>query len=642
MSRGLSYSFFQLFFGPPNFMVSKVSGIPVGHQHLLYNMKELEDSACLMDYSIQHGATLKLVLSVRGGPVSTRRLPPVDDLAWRELQDLVENNREEMLEHLPPGCQVTVLLFREGDQVNLFRVVENEDGSYSPLSQSWNGTSLRNLFAEEDSEVEDKRLQENSVTMGKVQDLRAKMEKLSLQKKPKKSPRVLSGKKSLQSRRGTPCSPLILKPQSSELKTSVGRTRTHKTELVLPPIGHTPRTHGRGYLENSSLIHPPPLPPRPHNHLVQSLEHDISKESLNSLHLPRLEPRRVNRNLSNVKVLPDVQRRSSVDYGCNKSIANSNSNDSLRSLDEENLGKKSGLKVLTRSNLAILEDENRQRNTNENFLTLPRRISIPSIEESTLTLSSTPEEKVGSAVNDNSTCYRVARLILDEDDRPKTSPDELIQRQKATQGLCDILNESKWPLYSSRVKNQRRKSQVDLPRNLTGNVEDKSSTKLDVKSLVDGPFLEFGGSRVSLNLDKEPPRNVNRGIPKPAGHNMKNTRESTTHSKYQDTELFPQRLPRRRLSSAEKISVPQLPSKSKIRPFQKETGNSKKPLRTRCAECRKRLNITNIYSCRCDKLFCSAHRHSESHNCSFDYKSEGRKILEQANPLVAAPKLPKI
>nr|CAD7261040.1 unnamed protein product [Timema shepardi] len=416
---------------------------------------------------------------------------------------------EEMLEHLPPGCQVTVLLFREGDQVNLFRVVENEDGSYSPLSQSWNGTSLRNLFAEEDSEVEDKRLHENSVTMGKVQDLRAKMEKLSLQKKvkePKKSPRVLSGKRSLQSRRGTPCSPLILKPQSSELKTSVGRTRTHKTELLLPPIGHTPRAHGRGYLENSSLIHPPPLPPRPHNHLVQS----------------------------------------------------------------------------------------------------------------------------------------VARLILDEDDRPKTSPDELIQRQKATQGLCDILNESKWPLYSSRVKNQRRKSHVDLPRNLTGNVEERSSTKLDVKSLVDGPFLEFGGSRVSLNLDREPPRNVNRGIPKPAGHNMKNTRESTTHSKYQDTELFPQRLPRRRLSSAEKISVPQLPSKSKIRPFQQETGNSKKPLRTRCAECRKRLNITNIYSCRCDKLFCSAHRHSESHNCSFDYKSEGRKILEQANPLVAAPKLPKI
>lgn len=35
-------------------------------------------------------------------------------------------------------------------------------------------------------------------------------------------------------------------------------------------------------------------------------------------------------------------------------------------------------------------------------------------------------------------------------------------------------------------------------------------------------------------------------------------------------------------------------------------------------------------------------RYSETHNCSFDYKKEGRKILEQANPVVTAPKLPKI
>jgi hypothetical protein len=41
----------------------------------------------------------------------------------------------------------------------------------------------RNLFAEEESEEAAKRLQENSVTMGKMQELRTRMEKLSLQKK---------------------------------------------------------------------------------------------------------------------------------------------------------------------------------------------------------------------------------------------------------------------------------------------------------------------------------------------------------------------------------------------------------------------------------------------------------------------------
>jgi hypothetical protein len=41
----------------------------------------------------------------------------------------------------------------------------------------------RNLFAEEESEEAARRLQENSVTMGKMQELQTRMEKLSLQKK---------------------------------------------------------------------------------------------------------------------------------------------------------------------------------------------------------------------------------------------------------------------------------------------------------------------------------------------------------------------------------------------------------------------------------------------------------------------------
>jgi hypothetical protein len=45
---------------------------------------------------------------------------------------------------------------------------------------------------------------------------------------------------------------------------------------------------------------------------------------------------------------------------------------------------------------------------------------------------------------------------------------------------------------------------------------------------------------------------------------------------------------------------------------------------------------------RCGNTYCPAHRYAEAHNCTYDYKTEGRKILEQCNPLVAAPKLPKI
>lgn len=56
----------------------------------------------------------------------------------------------------------------------------------------------------------------------------------------------------------------------------------------------------------------------------------------------------------------------------------------------------------------------------------------------------------------------------------------------------------------------------------------------------------------------------------------------------------------------------------------------------------KGANISKLYFFRCGNNFCATHRYAESHDCTFDYKTEGRKLLEQSNPVVSAPKLPKI
>uniref|UniRef100_A0ACD5TPW1 Uncharacterized protein n=1 Tax=Avena sativa TaxID=4498 RepID=A0ACD5TPW1_AVESA len=61
----------------------------------------------------------------------------------------------------------------------------------------------------------------------------------------------------------------------------------------------------------------------------------------------------------------------------------------------------------------------------------------------------------------------------------------------------------------------------------------------------------------------------------------------------------------------------------------------------RCNVCRRRVGLTG-FRCRCDKLFCPRHRHSETHNCSFDYKSMGREEIARANPLIRAAKVIKI
>ena len=45
----------------------------MSQQHLIWQSEELEDDRTLREYHIHNGATLQLVLGMRGGPVNTRR-----------------------------------------------------------------------------------------------------------------------------------------------------------------------------------------------------------------------------------------------------------------------------------------------------------------------------------------------------------------------------------------------------------------------------------------------------------------------------------------------------------------------------------------------------------------------------------------
>lgn len=75
---------------------------------------------------------------------------------------------------------------------------------------------------------------------------------------------------------------------------------------------------------------------------------------------------------------------------------------------------------------------------------------------------------------------------------------------------------------------------------------------------------------------------------------------------------------------------------------QHHTTDQIKSKKLRCAQCNKKLGVIMIMKCHCEKMFCAQHRYAEAHNCSYDFKVEGRKVLEKNNPLVVADKLPKI
>ncbi|CAN8270117.1 unnamed protein product [Cochlearia groenlandica] len=61
----------------------------------------------------------------------------------------------------------------------------------------------------------------------------------------------------------------------------------------------------------------------------------------------------------------------------------------------------------------------------------------------------------------------------------------------------------------------------------------------------------------------------------------------------------------------------------------------------RCCGCRKKVGLTG-FRCRCGELFCSDHRYSDRHDCSYDYKTAGREAIARENPVVKAAKMVKI
>lgn len=66
-----------------------------------------------------------------------------------------------------------------------------------------------------------------------------------------------------------------------------------------------------------------------------------------------------------------------------------------------------------------------------------------------------------------------------------------------------------------------------------------------------------------------------------------------------------------------------------------------KKVKRRCVECKKKVGLTG-FTCRCGGLFCSLHRYSDKHECSFDYKSPGAEQIRKSNPAVVAEKIKKI
>ncbi|XP_039275467.1 AN1-type zinc finger protein 4 [Nilaparvata lugens] len=605
--------------------IQRIGGIPISQQHLIYNLQELDDASLLADYSVKSGSTLKLVLSMRGGPISTvRRVLPLDDAALREL---MESNREELLDDLPPGCKMAVLVFRDGDQLNMFRVLENVDGSYSPLSDS----SMLNLFEDEGMLKTDeftKRFDENTVTMEKMYDLKTKLAELAIQRKTHKL-RPVETEDDNEDRA----------PVASTSAESAREKGTSKSKL--PPIPSLEsRLEDENVCESASLVRK--------TRTTEFLEPPGTTRETEFLERPA---KTRTTEFSRVPVLPEIASRATpsprlaVGDAVECVGAAFERERPRTSPDDDRL---TGERVCQ-----ILSDASRlSRARRCTALPLHRFPRVPPMANSSL--DSDQEKDKISAVSCVVSVFSRPRSGLERETpssenmasfsttckySTRRSKESSASRFKVSSPkMSDVLNEtddtdSNYP--SSEVANDRsrRDSLRFLSRASRSKESPPESSKPTSKTLA-----SLNTRSRMLSRDGDIGRNR-------SNFHIQLSRNSSSSEllRYPDDSSFTL-IDEERLRQAADGGYGKVPTVkgSQTSLYDTRVKKKKKEAKARCTVCRKRLTIISTYTCRCGNIFCSIHRYSEAHDCDYDYKEEGRRILEQNNPLIRAPKLPKI
>ncbi|KAJ0004786.1 hypothetical protein NQD34_011000 [Periophthalmus magnuspinnatus] len=595
--------------------IQRLEGIPVAQQHLIWNNVELDDEHCLHDYGIAEGCTLKLVLAMRGGPINTRKVTMEEPT--KDVSELMESTKEEGWDKAVPSKQVTFVVYREGDQLNFFRVMDKGDGTLTPLSQSVSGGSVYNVYTEEEEEEGDsaaaQHSRENSITMTKMRLLKAKMEDMNLNKK--KSAKV------------KPRSPAIPHPSGPSLTSSTT----------------TPRHHPHRLFRSLSHLHPS----RPTNSQLLPI-HDQDPNDPYPSHLPL--PRRPSPScymlqeeqwdtcppLANIRPPPKVSR---LDMGgrlmrdcvypqlpplCTRAAPEA-------ILDPgENLGDALGLSLLE-------ETAGLMAQTQPQFAEMsdPLTLDVSSPQDGAIRMSPSfhisPSSPIPTSTSPNGTSRTFERQSLVKPvsplpprlrgvkvESPGKRP-ELISKMEA-RGITRMDNQAcKEPVGSL--------SQSELMATLSarafqGSSTNRNSSSREKLSLGAGSRLPSLSTRLHQEGAVRPALPLHRSI---TTHMASNCPSSATGV----------------LTSLGRIGSSSHP----LPPVRASAGTKKKTSSSsskHCFHCGKKTGLATSFECRCGQNFCATHRYAETHSCSYDYKSAGRRILQETNPLISAPKLPKI
>ncbi|XP_051507265.1 AN1-type zinc finger protein 4-like isoform X2 [Myxocyprinus asiaticus] len=600
--------------------IQRLEGIPVSQQHLIWNGMELEDEYCLHDYSITEGCTLKLVLAMRGGPVNTRRVTVTDD-SVREISDCLDTGREEMWEKSLPNKQVTFLVYREGDQLNFFRVVDRGDGTLTPVSESLSGGSVHNVYTEEEEEESEtaslqQQMLENSITMNKMKLLKAKMENMNLNKKPKKTAK------------------LKVRPPVGPRPCS-GSARHHRMFRVLPQIGHTSSTHlppigdqlqpaasspaaGSSRLPFTSLSRPTSSSQANPSSVASSIY--MVQEPWDSP-MPRkirLPPKVSRLDMRGPKVMRDYV------YPPVSVLSNPVVQDEV---------------ALQRDRLPVAENSTVKEPPKPVPFSYPEPLSLDLADQHERSMNS-----IGAVAEPKTEAPLLAQAINSSSigtwaigkDRLESQPDE---------HAVSSLHLPPDPLTPPHIPQHFEFPGSSLqPSPAHALLRTSSSPPHPVSSLsqttsVRG-FKADSHDKCSEVISKSEARDITKMANKASKEPLASEDLLRRISPLQSTAAYTPSSSSAGHSNSIKILGLGTPTHH-LPPMKVPTGTKKKSSK-HCFQCGKKTGLATSYECRCGNIFCSMHRYAETHDCTYDYKSAGRRFLQETNPIISVPKLPKI
>ncbi|XP_024152921.1 AN1-type zinc finger protein 4 [Oryzias melastigma] len=668
--------------------IQRLEGIPVAQQHLIWNNVELDDEHCLHDYGIAEGCTLKLVLAMRGGPINTRRVTMEDPI--KEVADLMENTKDEGWDKNLPNKQVTFVVYREGDQLNFFRVADRGDGSLTPLSESLSGGSVYNLYAEEEDRESSAAAQqslENSITMTKMKLLKAKMESMNINKKKLAKVKPRAGVSP------HPCGG-SLGPSSARSHHRLFRplpqiNPTRQKNVPLPPI-----------VDHEFTDASPPQTPSTSSHLTVPTRTPPAFLSPTCYMLQEEKPWEMHPPFAKIRPPPKVSR---LDIGSNRLMRDcvfpqlpplctrgppkapfdpvepSGETVGLGLLEEP-----VGLVAPTEAAAPFMSDPLRldvsiQPDGGLEPLDVETQYQLPhspsplttwTIDTSDPLPTRADDRQLGTPLHISPPSSSAASTSPSTSTRLLSEPFDsspCLQSSLQAQSLVKPNSASPHPpptlsSYSPRVRcvqveSPGRRAELLSKREARGLAKMANPVCKEPLGPLSNPELFASlSARAPVNSSRDRPgRSLGLALTLPPATALGQGRLSPipANSFFQD-EVIRQMSPVPRsaasyrtnncLASAEGVvaSVGALGTPTYHLPPVKAPTGTKKKSSKHCFLCGKKTGLATSYECRCGHNFCATHRYAETHDCTFDYKSAGRRFLHETNPLISAPKLPKI